>query len=361
MVEGEQKLADLQVHILANEGKEHQRKLEHDRMVAKARVAAVAKKREMEEARQQEVRDEERERRRQAEADVAVVKKLAAVEANADRARALEARRKEEERRAKMEARIAKTTAALQEQQDLAARKLKDMEVREIRLNEQMVTKKAIKAQQVQEERDAASARIQKALERNQKIQVDKKVKFDNKVSKAQVLAEEKRVENVEVYKKMAKERKQVLAVRAGRLADAAQVRTDARQRTIDKREHREKYYGEVMAVEHEKHMVRKLESVLKKEDKLSNVARIKRVNEFNRLQTKQKIELDDQRSMNIRREREMLIASRKATAHTAFLRKEFVRNQMEKMRISNKFSDLTQLLDGGDDGHATQDLAQTM
>merc|ERR1712070_472454 len=79
----------------------------------------------------------------------------------------------------------------------------------------------------------------------------------------------------------------------------------------------------------------------LVKEDKLSNVQRIKRIDEFVRLQTLQKIQDDDERSERIKMEKNMLIKQRKQAQLDALLRKHKITQAMEQMRVTNKWTDI--------------------
>ena len=85
----------------------------------------------------------------------------------------------------------------------------------------------------------------------------------------------------------------------------------------------------------------------LRKEDKLSNVQRIKRIDEFVRLQTLQKIADDDERSNRIAQEKRDLMNRRKKQTTDALKRKHEIAMAMEQMRISNKFGNLEALLKG--------------
>merc|ERR1719502_605280 len=123
-----------------------------------------------------------------------------------------------------------------------------------------------------------------------------------------------------------AEARDQKLELRKERLNQAVQQRADRRQSIIDNRAKREQYYTVVSTEREQKLSLRKMESELAKEDRVQNVARIRRIDDFLRLQTLQKIQEDAARSERIRREKEDLVQQRKETAHEAFLRKQRVR-----------------------------------
>ena len=68
---------------------------------------------------------------------------------------------------------------------------------------------------------------------------------------------------------------------------------------------------------------------------------------EFNRLQTLQKIADDDDRSSRIAQEKMDLMNKRKQQTTDALKRKHEIAMAMEQMRISNKFGNLESLLKG--------------
>ena len=92
---------------------------------------------------------------------------------------------------------------------------------------------------------------------------------------------------------------------------------------------------------------IKSLHEELQKEDKRQNVERIRRMDEFMRLQTQQKLEEDDQRTAKIREQKEDLLAERRKMAHENFLRKTAVKEAMEQMKVTNKFVDIEEILAG--------------
>ena len=135
-----------------------------------------------------------------------------------------------------------------------------------------------------------------------------------------------------------AEERDAEAKLRKERLDASKQTRVDRRDRIIENREKREKFYYTITSDRERKLALKKMESELDISDRVQNVARIRRIDDFLRLQTLQKIQEDDSRSAAIQAEKAFLVEQRKQTAHDAFLRKQRVRECMEQMRVTNKF-----------------------
>merc|ERR1712054_644666 len=68
---------------------------------------------------------------------------------------------------------------------------------------------------------------------------------------------------------------------------------------------------------------------------------RVKRIDEFVRLQTLQKIQDDDDRSERIKAEKQALIKQRKQAQLDSLLRKHRITQAMEQMRVTNKWSNV--------------------
>merc|ERR1711970_1005231 len=99
----------------------------------------------------------------------------------------------------------------------------------------------------------------------------------------------------------------------------------ERRQKIIDHRKEKEKYYGVV---------------------RLENCARIQRMHEFHRLQLMQKTQKDDQRFQQIKATRKQLVETRKRNAWESFMRKYHIREAMEQMKITGKFVSLDDIID---------------
>merc|ERR1711865_958936 len=186
--------------------------------------------------------------------------------------------------------------------------------------------------------RERAEKRIAAALEANKAEQRRKREVFDAK-----------QVE-VEIRKKEAQEEVQE------RVNYAASIRAERRQKYIDERLHKEKFYGTVRAERLTKVAKAKLESKLDEVARLENCERIKRMHEFHRLQLMQKTQRDDLRTMQIKATRNQLVETRKRNAWESFMRKANIREAMDQMKITGKFVSLDDIIDPGGDRESFSD-----
>ena len=99
--------------------------------------------------------------------------------------------------------------------------------------------------------------------------------------------------------------------------------------------------------------------------DKIENVERVARMNEFHRLQTLKRIEDAESRYDRIQAQREELLYKQKEEMKYTLTRKHEISNVMDQMRISNDFSMLDKLFVGKKKkssavaGHTTRDAGE--
>jgi acetolactate synthase regulatory subunit len=89
-----------------------------------------------------------------------------------------------------------------------------------------------------------------------------------------------------------------------------------------------------------------KFQSDLKLQDKLDNVERVARVNEFRRLQTLQKIQAQDMKYEDIQYKKTDLSKRHNEEAKHSLIRKHEISDAMEKMRMTNDYTLLDKLFD---------------
>lgn len=95
--------------------------------------------------------------------------------------------------------------------------------------------------------------------------------------------------------------------------------------------------------------------------DKIENVERVARMNEFHRLQTLKRIEDAENRYDNIQRQRHEILCKHKDEVKMTLTRKHEISHAMDQMKISNDFSMLDKLFIGKKNkgstvGNATRD-----
>mmetsp|Transcript_8067 Transcript_8067/g.20628 ORF Transcript_8067/g.20628 Transcript_8067/m.20628 type:complete len:516 (-) Transcript_8067:124-1671(-) len=348
MVEAEQKMIEVQNKIVAAEEYAVVLKVEHEKEKKKKEAALMEKKnkREMDlldkQQRQLQMRKDLAEAEAKRDAELIEREKVKYKEI------AQQMLESDNIRRAKAEERQAKMAAMTKAFEDEADRNRQMMLVREKRLSDVLNEKVRKKKAEVEQNRVRAAKRIADALDRQKQIQQEKYDKFEQKQENAKLRAAEKREEEMIQIQKTIKQQEEASKLRAQRLEDAKGTMEDRKQSIIENRKKRDEQAGLIHIQRAKEMQLKMLETDLLKEDKQQNVQRIRRVEEFNRLQTLQKIQEDDDRSERIKDEKAFVREQQKNSAHEGFIRKQRVKEAMNEMRVTNKFVNIESIL-GGD------------
>lgn len=248
------------------------------------------------------------------------------------------------------------------------------MEERESRVQNQLKEKQEAKKEEMRNEKEKAMKRIGEALDRHHVLDEEKKVKFFEKQRDAGVRAGEVVAEDRMKLRQQGENREQKNKQRLGRLLDAYRTRSCHRQEIVDRRQEKDKAFSKVQA-ERESHqamlkfasgninesMISRYsdfplvwlspfysstshDSDMRVRDKIENVERVARMNEFHRLQTLKRIEDAENRYENIQRLRHEILCKHREDVKTSLTRKHEISNVMEQMKISNDFSMLDKL-----------------
>lgn len=363
LVEGEMKLNELTKKLEITEAKAEERKMTHEEKVKKrqAKIAEKQEKRKQELQMRMEIELENRKKLAISEAG----REKAIVEKEVEDLKMHKTRMVENDMlaRAKIEAHQKKIDDLIKLQEDLAKQSRADMDRREAQLKAVMEKSQEKRAKARALKQAKTAKRIAIAAEKNRKIQEDKRTAYEKRVAEAEVLKKEKKMEEMDYIAKVVKTKAEKDAVRTGRLEDAKAGLAAKKEKIVQDRLNREAKMSAEREVRESKTWLSKIDKDMHLEDKLENVARIRRVEEFERLKLMQKIQLDDDRSERIKQERAYLMEQRHLSAHEAFLTRLRVREAMEQMRISNKSTGLEGILDGGkkkrnknaDEGGTTQ------
>jgi len=168
---------------------------------------------------------------------------------------------------------------------------------------------------------------------------------YDKKQAHAATLAEKEKVDMWEKTKVITENRKKKQDERDRRLNEAAGRLHDRingyKQRLADRAD----FYKVVHAERAQRAMERKTEHDLEIEDKIDNVNRIRRLEDFHLLNLKRKQDKEDGRYEQILDEKLNLLYARKKSQHSAMMRKHKLKEAMEYMKVTNKFLDLDEIL----------------
>ncbi|CAM9561739.1 unnamed protein product [Pylaiella littoralis] len=349
VVENEQRMAELHKKIHRAEEADAKRRAEHELKVAQQKAAAAAKRAKQELDKYEREKNDDAQRKEMIKHAAEMEMRQLQLEKEQEATRLAEAERREEDRRALKEQQDKATIALMQAQEEKAEERKRIMADREARVQAQLAEKKAEKVAEVAAQRAAAEQRIQEVIEKNKKIQLDKKIAYDNKVAEVAARKAERAAEEEARAKKKADEQTKQEVVRAKRLEASYQDRADHRKDILARRRRKDKFYGEIRSERCKELAMKKLYHDLVMEAKRESIERLRRVDEFVRIQTLLRIEQETERTEKIKAERKFLVEQRIAAASQAIKKKHKIKEAMEKMRATNNFHSLDALLDGLD------------
>lgn len=288
---------------------------------------------------------EEAERKREmAKKEAEVEEKLKRRRQAAEREMVREARARDAERSQKIEEARMKTEALLKAQEELAEQNRLKMLEREERILAQLEEKKRLKREEMQQQREKAGKRIAEAIDKHHQIFVQRKVDFDVRQSEADKRAKENAHTYQEKLRQQADAREKRNRTRLNRLVDAFSKRMEHRDEIIDRRNQRDQVYLKVKEESDARVAMMKFMTDLHMKDKLDNVERVARMNEFRRLQTLQKIYTEDNKFEEIKGKKEEMLRRHNDESKQSLVRKHEIGETMERMRMTNDFTLLDKL-----------------
>eukprot|EP01036_Dinobryon_divergens_P024520 gene24520-32980_t len=346
IIEREQTMAALQLKIKKTEEEEIKKKKQHEKKVAELKIQEEKKRAQMEQE-QKRLEAEEAEAKRQlARKEAEVEEKIKKNRLVMERQIAKEARMRDEERKMKMEEYKKKTEALIRAQEELAEQNKVKMIERETRIMNQLMEKKESKRQEMLESREKASKRIEEALEKHHELHEQKKLEFNQRTKEALQRAKANEIVERERLKKQAEEREKKNSIRIGRLVDAYKKRKEHRQEIVERRNEKDKVFDRIKEEREAQIAMLKFQTDLKLQDKVDNVERVARVNEFRRLQTMQKIQSQNMKYEEIQAKKSELIRRHNDETKHSLIRKHEIGDAMERMRLTNDFTLLDKLFE---------------
>lgn len=339
IIEREQALVALHLKIKHAEEEEVRKKKAHEKHVQELRLEAEKKKK----ARAEELKrleQEELEKKKElAKREAAFEEKRKRAAKREERRIMMEARARDRERAEKMEEYRKKTEALIEAQVELAEKNRIIMMEREARVQAQLNMKKEQKREEVAIAREKATKRIQEALEKHHELHEAKKRDFNERQRKAEILAKENHAIEIEKLKKQSEDREKKNKLRMARLIDAYRHRNEHRQSIIDRRKEKDSTFSKIQAQRDAQTAMLKFMTDLKLKDKLENVERTARMNEFKRLQTLKRIEDDDMRYENIQNGKRDLMRKYRMEEKRSLCRKHEIADAMDTMRVTGDFT----------------------
>jgi len=138
---------------------------------------------------------------------------------------------------------------------------------------------------------------------------------------------------------------------RRQRIANAHRGEADRRKKLMDRLRKHSDHLRMADAKRGEEQAMRQTREHLRKQDKVDNINRMRRIDEFIRLQTLAKIQNDDERTRSLKEQKMHLLRERKQAAMEARRRRDRLASAMERARNNQGWNEVRAILT--DDGDA--------
>ncbi|KDO21104.1 hypothetical protein SPRG_13810 [Saprolegnia parasitica CBS 223.65] len=286
-------------------------------------------------------------RRQRAKREAEKEKILLEEERRQEKLRHREMAEREMDRKQKAELHRRQTEELLQQQENKIMENRRRVIEREEQAQKKMAEANERRRQEAAARREKANARIQAALDQNQNVMLKKKQDFEQKQELAAARAMEVHRKEMQELKDRAERNRKEEEIRLQRV-EAARNNQSERVDTIVKKRHQLETHLDVVYTERSKERTLKsVERDLTLEEKKANVERLKKVEEFNRIQTLLRISEEDERSRMIKIKKQALIDARKKIALESLVRKHRIAEAVGNMRISNKWDNINEIMEG--------------
>lgn len=313
--------------------------------------AAIEKRRQRDLARAAKEEEEERMQAEQARKDYIFEQRRKKMQLQQEKELKRQAKEAEEARiQAKLQ-RAADLKAIQDAQATMIAQKMAEMRASEKRRKDRTEAENAARLAASRAKKLEAEQRIKKALAMNEEQEWKKKDNFYQKqeqerlkmieleaAKKKQLLARSKQLEQKERSRRRALEDSRRLEIEKGEAINRARIE-------------RERMVAQNAANRFSADMVAKTKEELRKKDKADNIERMRRIDEFVRLQTLQKIALDEERTQALNKQKEQLMLQRRIQASKQRVTKARLSNAIEGLRKSQKWDKLDSIIDRAVEG----------
>jgi hypothetical protein len=311
----------------------------------KKRLASVQRRAKMEMAKKLAADEEEERMKEQARRDYQFAEKQKREQQAREKALAKQAREKELERRRQQAAREKQLADMEAAQEAMVARRLAKMKEQEDARIQRMKQEAAAILERNTRKKALARQRIKKAQAANEAIMYKRREDFWEKEAQNSLRIKERNAAEKELQalksQKLAMKNKKRETARAQAFAkseeNAAKIE---RERRI-----RENRVADNASQKYASNMVVQTKELLHKQDKLDNIERMKRIDEFIRLQTLQKIAADDERTKTIMKQKEDLMAQRQKMAARQRLSKAKLQEGVDKLRQTQRWDKLDSVM----------------
>ncbi len=309
---------------------------ERERLKRIKLVAEEMRQKELKKKAEEEI--EERRRQQVAAKMFAKEKEIEAQRQEKLRQQRIEAREREIERDRKAEEHKRQTKAIFDKQQAEIAKKLQEMEQNEQIREEVMRAKHELHAKEMEEKRAAVDLRMAENQKQNKLIMKKKKDDFYERqriVEERRLRLEEKKAIEAEEERKMQElnERRRQIA-----LQEAKNDVENRKQELIARHHLVDATLDRVQEERSRQLQLKKERSILIKQQRIANVERQKRIDEYRRLQTLKTLHDVAARTDGLLKSKEDLIEERKRSSIRAKLRRDKVIKALAEIKLSKKW-----------------------
>ncbi len=346
MMEFEMNIVKMQKEQKRLEELEEAKKVARAAEREKKRLAAVQRRAKMELSKKMAADEEEERMKEQARRDYKFAEKQKREHLAREKAAKKAAREKELERRrqqAKRQQQLEEIQAA---QEAMIQERLRKMKAQETARIKRMERERLETLERNRRKKALARTRIAKAQASNEAIMLKKREDFWDKEARNNDRLKERRTAE-----------KELAALKTAKLEQKNKKREQARQQAMRNdeenakkierdRKQRERRVAQNAQARYASDAVGKTMEELRKQDKLDNIERMKRIDEFIRLQTLQKIAADDERTKDIAKQKSDLMAQRQMMAARQRLSKARLSAGVDKLRQTQRWDKLDDVIE---------------
>ncbi|KAL3662139.1 hypothetical protein V7S43_012940 [Phytophthora oleae] len=352
MLEFEMKMNRLQQQAsekMEREKRQHEA-MERSRMRFTQELAAEKRSREIKKKAQL---DAEEERRKEMAAQLAARDRaLAEEKARQDKIRRIEAREREEERKVKAEEHRAQTEALLHAQQMEIQARLRELDLAEKAREEMVEQQRAERAIAMDARRREVTQRIRKNLRASKKLEAQRKRDIQRKQSASEALRqaheeEERRSRELQAQQQLTLEKKRQLVLEEARREEARK-----KEELLERQRETDRNVQQTQKNQQHQRVLRSEYRKLQAQLKLDKVERMKRVQEYQRLEMLRKLQDTEARTQHMLSEKESLVNRRKQLAIKTKIQRDLIMRTMENVKITKKWHQasktIEKVLNGG-------------
>ncbi|RLM96803.1 hypothetical protein BBO99_00000198 [Phytophthora kernoviae] len=354
MLEFEMKMNQLQqaaAEKMEREKRQHEA-MERSRVRYAQELAADKRAKEIKKKAQQ---DAEEERRKELAAQLAARDRaLAEEKSRQEKLRRIEAREREEERKIKAEEHRAQTDALLHAQQLEVQERLRELDLAERAREEMVEQQRAERALVMDARRREVTQRIRRNLRASKKLEASRKKDIQRKQAASEALRraheeEECRSRELQAQQQVALEKKRQLVLEEARREEGRK-----KEELLERQRENDLNVQQVQRNQQDQRTLRSEYRKLQAQLKLDKVERMKRIQEYQRLEMLRKMQDTEVRTQHMLDEKDALVHRRKQLAIKTKIQRDLIMRTMENVKITKKWHQASKKIEKVLNGGAT-------